>query len=265
MKNIIIIALALASIGCFAQDETKEERKANRERVKADQKLLNEQARNDKHELPEPDNPAAYILRRLPTQDVPALQNAEPAKLYDIKGDHLGMTLEEFAKKHYYYVAPIPKQKYRGFIGPDCEDRDQPSLFLSAQEASVGVIACAAERSNWSGPQSTLANVPLQGIGYKFFKGHLFSIMAVFGSDNYAAMKASFTETFGAPASSNSHEVQNRMGAKFDDDTTVWSNGLSMIEMRQRQSDLNTSFLIVYLPKVQEEVEALLPKPKKDL
>jgi hypothetical protein len=272
MRTLILILVLAVPVAGLAQDMSKEERKANRDRVKAEQKFLNDQAKADKNRLPEPENPIALISRRLATQDIPALKSAEAAKLYEIKGDRLGMTLEEFGQHHYSSTPANAKAKYRGFIGPYCVDHDEPSLFLNAQEAEMGVVACSPSSSIYNPAyariigqtQPTLANVPLKGIGFKFYKGHLFSIVAVFEAKDYAALKASFVEKFGS-AISNLREVQNRMGAKFDDDTATWANGVSAIEIRQRQTDLETSALVVYLPKVQEEVTSLLPKPKKDL
>jgi hypothetical protein len=105
MKTILLV-LITASM-CFAQDTTKDERKANRERVKAEQQLLTQQDKEGKNRTPEPENSIASILQRHPIQDVPVIQNADPAKLYDIKGDRLGMTLEEYGKAHYSFFPAI--------------------------------------------------------------------------------------------------------------------------------------------------------------
>jgi hypothetical protein len=105
----------------------------------------------------------------------------------------------------------------------------------------------------------------MTGIAFKFFKGHMFDVIAVFKEGDYATVKAAFVGKFGAPTSSHVNQVQNRMGAKFDDETLTWSNGVSAIELRQRASDLDTSAFSIYIPKMLEEVQALLPKPKKDL
>jgi hypothetical protein len=249
---------------CFAQDTTKDERNANRERVKAEQQLLNQQAKEEKNRAPEPENSIASILQRHPIQDVPVIQNADPAKLYDIKGDRLGMTLEEYGKAHYSFFPGDRKSKVSPSIGPYCKDHDDSLSFLTKDEAAAGVASCA----NYPiliGTPTTVANMPMTGIAFKFFKGHMFDVIAVFKEGDYATVKAAFVGKFGAPTSSHVNQVQNRMGAKFDDETLTWSNGVSAIELRQRASDLDTSAFSIYIPKMLEEVQALLPKPKKDL
>lgn len=170
---------------CFAQDTTKDERNANRERVKAEQQLLNQQAKEEKNRAPEPENSIASILQRHPIQDVPVIQNADPAKLYDIKGGRLGMTLEEYGKAHYSFFPGDRKSKVSPSIGPYCKDHDDSLSFLTKDEAAAGVASCA----NYPiliGTPTTVANMPMTGIAFKFFKGHMFDVIAVFKEGDYA-------------------------------------------------------------------------------
>lgn len=87
----------------------------------------------------------------------------------------------------------------------------------------------------------------------------------MFEARKYQEMKAAFSQKFGQPAKVVPGEVQNRMGAKFSNETATWTNGVSSIEMRERQSDVDTSAIVIWLPDVQAEIDKIKPKPPKDL
>lgn len=268
----ILVALMLLSCASSFAQMTKEELKAERERVKAEQKWLDQKAKEEKHAPLKPRDPVEDILSRTPTIDP---SPGEVDKLYDIKGDRLGMLLKEFGEKYYSFTAGDAKKRVPDFIGPFCVDHEDSLLLLSSDDAAAGVIACfpgdavyagdvpAFNRSTHAQPQ-TFANVILKSVSYQFYRGRLFRIAASFDASNYETMKAAFVSKFGTPKATES-EAQNRYEAKFANETVQWSNGTSAIEMRQRFTDLETSFIVMAVPSVQQRVDAARPKPKQDL
>jgi hypothetical protein len=194
---------------------------------------------------------------------------------YDIKGDRLGMSMKDFTAKH---PAPTCKHGY-----------PEPLLFLPGDDAAVGVVACypgpgsdipgmlagtkdayiRAQVEQFKHPGTlplnvTIANLPLVGLAFHFYKDRLFRIMVTFKSDDYSTMKTAFTEKFGPPVVTPG-EVQNRLGAKFDAEESRWSNGVSAIIIKHRVADTETASVLVVLSAIQKEVEEAKPSPKKDL
>lgn len=200
---------------------------------------------------------------------------AQGVQPYDIKGDKLGMSLEEFKKHHYSFHAGSPKLHVPDSTGPFCTDRADSEMFLSADEAAAGVVSCYPAWSVYRpglanlnrathAEAETLANVELQGIAFHFYKGQLFKIIVIFPAEGYDIMKVAFAEKFGAPVIIP-HELQNAYGAKFDGEESNWTNGVSSIQMKRRASDLSTGGMVMLLPDIQKQVEAAMPKKPKDL
>jgi hypothetical protein len=218
----------------------------------------------------------------------------QPIQPYDIKGDRLGMSLDEFKQKH-YSVENGGGKNYADIVAPLCTDHvdggDQQfhdlfnrlaklkgttpmpdfnaALFVPDGQASIGVIACYPGKNftmdiALGRTPPTIANVPLKTYAFHFYQGKLFKIIAVFSVEGYDAMKTAFTEKFGAPEVTP-HELQNAYGAKFDGEESNWTNGVSAIEMKRRVTDLSTGAMIMMMPDVQKQVEAALPKKAKDL
>ena len=183
---------------------------------------------------------------------------AQTPQPYDIKGERLGMSFEEFKKNHYNFRAGNPQKHIKDAFSPHCvTGKSDVFLMLSVEEAAIGITACYPgidpldELILHKHPGPTLANQKLQAYTFYFYKGKLFKIIAVFKADEYDAMKAAFIEKFGKTFLERSNSI-------------IWSNGISTVGLTHYASGDN-SIMLMTLKSVMDEINSILPKPKNDL
>lgn len=70
-------------------------------------------------------------------------------------------------------------------------------------------------------------------------KGVVHTVIVSFASTDYDTVEAAVTERYGKPAERKLTTVQTRMGAEFDQVTTTWREGDSLLVGRKRSSTID--------------------------
>jgi len=170
--------------------------------------------------------------------------NPVPVEPYSLKGDKVGMRLREF------------KRKYRRAVdnrhAPFCSDAnpgmENVMLLAKPWHSAKGIVCCSKvfpfEYIRNESKKPTVAAVATDVLIYQFVDGFLYQIVIRFPHDGYAKVRRGLEAKWGPPTSEKSATAQNAMGATFSDRTTNWENDVSRIQLMERTTRLNTSFLV---------------------
>ncbi len=134
-------------------------------------------------------------------------------------------------------------------------------------ERTSDVIECV-ERPESAGEQTCVVMeaalpAPYTGAGsagFNFYDGKFYEVLALFSPSQFDDIEASLIDALGKPKQREVGTVQNRMGATFDQATSVWNTGTVSIYLMKRGAltvDKGT-FNMTYLPIAKE-----VPKPAK--
>jgi hypothetical protein len=152
-------------------------------------------------------------------------------ELYELKGDRLGMSLEEFKAKYHRVV----------------KGTDHPAPACSKEED--GFVTCTTifmfEQIKDESVAPTIAGVPTDSLLYEFMDGTLFRISASFSKSNYTTVRDGFIAKYGKPSNVKMLSVQNKMGGQFPSTETRWLNGLSSIILVERSYRLDNSSMLM--------------------
>ncbi len=209
------------------------------------------------------------------TSSVEAAPDPPPVKVkrarepYDLKGDRLGMMLDDFKAK---YHRQVPEAFHE--VIPWCSDfrpaRDREldpniSLFEETWHPKAGIInariSFPLEDMRTSKHSPTLAGVAVTNHCYSFIDGELYSIMLIFPQSGFDDVLDAMVATYGKPKSFKNNLVQNRMGATFSNTECIWDNGVSTIKLEERFGDLDTSWVVFRHTALSETAESRRPKP----
>lgn len=163
---------------------------------------------------------------------------------FDLKGDALGMTLNEFKKKYFREVGGGDKP------APYCSDRttttDNVMLLQEPWHRDAGIVT-ARKNYPWEEYRgkgtSTIAGVTVKLLVYFFVDGEMYQIVSWIPSNGYYEVREAFVAKYGEPNDRRVDKIQMRSGAFFDMESLNWSNGVSDIIMRQINGSLDTSLL----------------------
>lgn len=206
--------------------------------------------------------------KRLPGDDVRAVKDEPESddKVFDLKGDRLGMSLKDFKTKYARNVAGHDKS------APFCSDA-QPgkaivTLLAEPWHSEAGIVNCSIafpfETIRGDGP--TIAEVKTELLVHHFVDGKLYRITAWFPHDGYDKVKDGLIAKYGAPAHEKTEAFQNQLGAKFTGESLMWTNGASTIMLDERFANLKTSSFVLEHRELSAKAAARKPKPTaKDL
>ncbi len=200
------------------------------------------------------------------------------------------MSLSEFKAKHYH----LPKGDKRS--GPFCSDQysganpDEVSITapifatpamtstqmkeLQTQADQVrdayiraGLIDCQIyfPFEQIQGSVSTIPNIPMKLLNFKFVDGRLFNISGLFLQEKFERMRQAFVTKYGLPTSTEQETYQNSFGATFPGVILTWNNGVSSITLAERTSRADTSSLTFLHLELAREADRKQPKPRPDL
>ena len=128
-------------------------------------------------------------------------KNGEPAAAsevqpYDLKGDRLGMTLDEFKRKYARNVAGSPQRL------PLCSDEawgaDRASLHIESWQQSAGIVHARIDLPAEDN-SPTVAGVKTELLLYQFVDGRLFRISAHFPTDLFHVVSDALVNKYGLP------------------------------------------------------------------
>lgn len=118
---------------------------------------------------------------------------------------------------------------------------------------------------------TTFANVYCRPV-FRFVKAadgkmRLYTMQAMFYSEDWDQMREALVAKFGQPTSSGSESVQNRMGAQFENDSALWESDASSLLIEKYYGDLDSSVLVLNHVPYRKLAEQHKPENKdvKDL
>lgn len=120
------------------------------------------------------------------------------SEMFELKGDWLGMTLEEFKHKHRRELPQL------GRIMPWCSDetpgRDIPDLMAEAWHSNAGIVNCRLDLPAENNSMS-IAQEKTESVIYQFIDGKLFQIEARFPTPAFHRVLEALNKKFGKPVS----------------------------------------------------------------
>lgn len=148
---------------------------------------------------------------------------------FDLKGDRLGMTLEEFKAKY--------RRKVEGhnesapFSSETLPRQEIVSLLTEPWHTDAGIVNCSITFpfESYTGNAPTIAEVKAELLVHHFVDGKLYKITAWFPHDGYAQVQEGLIAKHGNPKMRETNEYQNRLGATFTGDTLLWADNASTI------------------------------------
>ncbi len=137
----------------------------------------------------------------------------------DIKGITIGMPASAVLQK-YPHLKCAPMSQNREVCG-DSRPADKPTYKMVAPELET------------YGGERVLGF--LVGMG----EGEVRLVSIKLETSKYEAVSAALVERYGKPASSRTSTVQNRMGAKFDQEERIWQAGEYRLLAKRRSSSID--------------------------
>lgn len=122
----------------------------------------------------------------------------EAKDLFELKGDRLGMSLEDFKTKYARRSAASAREL------PWCSDQNpsiiSPELFSQRWHHAAGIVhARIDDPQEMTSP--TIAGVPTDLLLYQFVDGKLFQITALFATEGFHLAHEALVEKYGPPLS----------------------------------------------------------------
>jgi len=220
---------------------------------------------------PKPRPAPAPHLEQAPKQPDKEPEPKKPDLPYDLKGDRLGMSLEDFKTKYRHKVQGDPRE------APSCSDQRGDAARESEPVSTLGEeswhpkakivnarITFPFEDYEVNKHTPTLAGVTTDLHLYRFVDDRLYRIEYVFPHSGFTEVQEAMVATYGKPKAVTTKEYQNSFGAKFTGVICTWDNGVSGIILMERSVDLKTSLLMYIhheLDKVVESRRAQFRKP----
>jgi hypothetical protein len=187
------------------------------------------------------------------------------AKPFGLKGDVLGEIVTEFITRNTRTITlgplgqdhaklsdsvlPIQTLPYCSSTEPEhVKNYEKPwdVQFLTDEEKRAEVVKCVATLGIDDDidfeDSPTVANVTGFRTVYYFFHQRLYMIKSTLPGKDYAVLRAAFIDKYGPPTI-NSAEYQNAMGAKFNGEKLLWSNGISQIAIGERDGEHDSAFI----------------------
>jgi hypothetical protein len=185
-------------------------------------------------------------------------QNAQP---YDLKGDRLGMTLEDFRIVH------LGKGSGSDVL-PWCSDtrpgKEISTLLSETWYDQAGLINCRLDFPYQDLPGPTIAGVNTDMLIYHFVDGQLYQITAWLPHSGFSEVKNAYVEKLGRPTAEDASTYQNAFGAKFSGETLTWKNGVSAMLLVERNGSVNDSAIYFVHTALHKKAEGRKPKARVD-
>lgn len=196
----------------------------------------------------------AAMLRQSHTDAGPEPVAAPPPtpdpQPYDLKGDHLGMHLNEFKRKHHRVI------QGHNETAPWCSDtrpgEEMESLLSKTYYAEAGLINCRLDfpfERIQGNPPPTVAGVETQLLIYEFVDQQLFRIIALYSNDDFDTVCEALLAKYGTPTQEED--------AKF----FLWSNGVSTIAFKKGRLKRDQATLFFIHDQLADLAESRRPGP----
>lgn len=174
---------------------------------------------------------------------------------FELKGDVLGMTLQEFKAKHHRSVPS------RFTFAPWCSDsqpgEDIPELMVEAFFSSAGLVNCRLDfpyEVEEGNAAPTVAGVPTERLLYQFVDERLWQITATFDPSVTTNVHDALVAKYGEP---NARKGQ----------ICLWNNNVSAICLREGKKtkrESNPTMVLIYHHELQALADSRMPGPAVD-
>jgi hypothetical protein len=169
---------------------------------------------------------------------------------YDLKGDRLGMTLEEFKTKHSRRVGVV--------MMPYCADSSpgqaNAMLWSEPWHVAAGLVNARIDLPSENNPP-TIAGVRTELFLYHFVDGKLYRMTVLFDTEAFHLIHNAMVQKYGPPAKENKERME-----------LVWDNGASAIKLtRGSIRPKKASSLLVVHHQLQKSAEGRAPARSADL
>ncbi len=140
----------------------------------------------------------AERVRREQSSKAAVADVGQQSELFELKGDWLGMSLDDFKRKYYRELPSL------GRTMPWCSD-DSPGKCIPALNAetwhSAAGIVCARVDLPAENASPTIAQERTESVIYQFLDGKLFQIEAYFATQTFHRVLESLNRKYGQPVS----------------------------------------------------------------
>lgn len=152
---------------------------------------------------------------------------AEP---YDLKGDRLGMSLEDYKKK-YHRISPESTNKELPFCSSVKPGESFDVLLAEPWHHVAGIVNCSTTFvfENTSGKGPTIAEVPVILQVHHFIDSKLYKITVRIPRVGFSKVTEGLNAKYGKPNTVEADTRQNVFGAKFTGAILEWTNGVSTL------------------------------------
>ncbi|THD35691.1 MAG: hypothetical protein E7773_10110 [Sphingomonas sp.] len=202
--------------------------------------------------------PARPAPKAAPAAPKPAPAPSAPPRLYDFKGVALETSLEDFRRMPHPDGTSAKTVCTGEKVGNDRYDQEPVDVMIfDSIEKSLGVVKCVWVTTNSQYMNGLTAGLKLAATNYasneysfSFIKDPKDGVMRLYefeGRSNVAVFEdvvEALTGKWGKPVTV-AGTVQNKMGASFDQSTSVWSNPLSSITAQSRFSKIDDMAIIM--------------------
>lgn len=165
---------------------------------------------------------------------------ALPSFALDLKGLEPDMPLAEAARI-------IDNPEFIGKCSPSPNHPSRLSCYYASRYAGKTMPRVAMF--------DTLAARPVETWMVVHNGDKLDSILVYMKSMNYDHVIAALTEKWGMPTKVEQSEIQNRMGAKFDQSLVEWAQGEHLLRVRKRASKVDEMSLLLTSKRAAQEAE----------
>ncbi len=178
------------------------------------------------------------------------LQPDADATAFELKGDRLGTSLDEFKAKY--------ARKIGGMTMPYCSDaapgQSNPALWSEPWHAAAGLVNGRIDLPAEGNPP-TIAGVKTELMLYHFVDARLYRISAVFDTEAFHLIRDALVAKHGAPT----REIKDPM-------ELIWQNAVSTIRLvRGTMRPKKASLLQLVHEELQKLAEARVPRRSADL
>jgi hypothetical protein len=169
---------------------------------------------------------------------------------FELKGDRLGMTLNEFKTKYARQAGGIQLP----YCSDSCPGQANPTLWCEPWHAAAGLVNGRVDLPTENNPP-TIANVKTENFFYHFVDGKLFRMSVLFDTEAFHLVHEALIKKHGPPQ----RKFEDRM-------EIIWENGVSTIKLiRGMMRPKKASSLLYIHNQLQKIAEGRTPQRATDL
>src|SRR5215213_98829 len=164
---------------------------------------------------------------------------------YELKGDRLGMTLDEFKSKYARRIGAMTMP----YCSDNCPGQANPNLWSEPWHVAAGLINGRIDLPSENNPP-TIAGVRSELFLYHFVDGRLFRMTALFDTEAFHLIHNALLQKHGPPLKDNKERME-----------MSWENGASTIKLtRGTMRPKKASTLLYIHNQLQKSAEGRAPQ-----